>query len=77
MYEAVLQAVTQITENPLLAPEVEPGIRRLLVSPFRNRKLSHGIVYVIRGEVIYVMALMDMRRKPGYWKCRLKGGIGC
>ena len=29
-----------------------------------------GVVYAERGDDIYVLALMHLRRRPGYWRTR-------
>lgn len=32
----------------------------------------YDIVYVIRGELIFVVAVAHHRRRPGYWRSRLR-----
>jgi toxin ParE1/3/4 len=32
----------------------------------------YDIVYVIRGEVVFIIAIAHHRRRPGYWRSRLR-----
>lgn len=62
--------------------EFERALRRIMVDPTRhrkiwgeNRKLNFGrfpyaIVYSIGANVIYVKAVMHLRRRPYYWRKR-------
>jgi hypothetical protein len=36
------------------------------------RRFEYGIIYVVRDEVIFVLAVMHLKRRPGYWKKRLR-----
>lgn len=60
----------------------ELTLRRILSDPSRwrlffgqNRKLNfnrfaYAIIYSVEGDSIYVKAVMDLRRRPGYWRHR-------
>lgn len=37
----------------------------------RTNRFPYGVVYVVRGDEILVLAVMHLRRKPGYWSDRL------
>ncbi|MBA4147203.1 MAG: type II toxin-antitoxin system RelE/ParE family toxin [Verrucomicrobia bacterium] len=62
--------------------EFERTLRRIVAEPERwgqirgdNRKLNfHGfpyaIVYSVRGEVLYIKAVMHLHRRPFYWQHR-------
>ena len=64
--------------------EVESAIQSLLQSPRQWRKISaqfrrcllkrfpYGIIYSIDDDEIFVAAVMHLKRKPEYWKDRLK-----
>jgi plasmid stabilization system protein ParE len=43
------------------------GTRSWKISGFR-----YHIVYVIRGDVIFIIAIAHDRRRPGYWRSRLR-----
>ena len=62
---AVLDAVHRIQESPLLYRLIEGDIRRCRVLRF-----PYGVVYRIKPERIEVLAVMHLRRQPGYWKSR-------
>ncbi len=32
----------------------------------------YNIVYVIRGDVVFIIAIAHHRRQPGYWRTRLR-----
>jgi hypothetical protein len=62
--------------------DFEKTLRRILESPERrrlirgnNRKLNfdcfpYAIVYSIENDCLYIKAVMDLRRRPFYWKHR-------
>ncbi|MEX2436959.1 MAG: type II toxin-antitoxin system RelE/ParE family toxin, partial [Candidatus Paceibacterota bacterium] len=31
----------------------------------------YGIIYLIEADEIIILAIMNLRRKPGYWKSRI------
>ena len=52
-----------------------PGIFRVIRAPARRhftREFPYGIIYVDRPDDIWVLAVMHLHRKPGYWEHRLK-----
>jgi hypothetical protein len=54
-----------ILRFPLVAPEIDLGVRRELVPRFH-----YGNLYRVHGEIIYVLAVMHLHRHPGYWQGR-------
>jgi plasmid stabilization system protein ParE len=62
--------------------EVEKVLDIILQQPFSGRKITsterrfltnrfpYGIVYSVENELIKIFAVMDLRRKPSYWKHR-------
>lgn len=51
-----------------------PGAFRFIRKPARrhfSREFPYGIIYVERPDDIWIIAIMRLRRKPGYWKDRL------
>ena len=59
--------VGRIRAFPRAWPEVRPGIRRALVHRF-----PFGLLYAPSQDLIYVVAVMHLSRKPGYWRDRLR-----
>jgi toxin ParE1/3/4 len=67
-----------------LVAEVERGLRALCELPeqgsaqsgvrrFVLRRFPFTLVYNISAERVTVLAVMHQRRRPGYWKPRLRG----
>lgn len=55
-------ALQRIREHPQIGVPYELGTRRFIMSQF-----PHAVVYYVRGEGIYVVAVEHHSRKPGYW----------
>lgn len=58
----------RILENPGAAPEVNSGIRRLVLAKF-----PFNLIYEIVGDVILILAVAHHRRRPHYWRERRTG----
>ena len=41
-------------------------IRRIL-----TRRFPFGLLYILRDDEIYILAVMNLNRKPNYWKKRV------
>ncbi|NIR50997.1 type II toxin-antitoxin system RelE/ParE family toxin [candidate division KSB1 bacterium] len=64
--------------------ELESAIDRLSQSPFRWRKIRgqfrrcllkrfpYGVIYLVDEDEIFIAAVMHLKRKPGYWKGRIR-----
>jgi hypothetical protein len=52
---------------PGLGVKIESNCRKR-----RFKKFPYGIVFRVHDGEIFVLAVMHLRRKPGYWKDRLK-----
>jgi plasmid stabilization system protein ParE len=63
----VERAVQAVKESPMTWPIVEGELRRRLV-----RRFPFGILYRIDPEEIVIIAVAHLRRKPGYWRERIK-----
>lgn len=63
----VERSVNSIAEFPVTWPVIENELRRRLV-----RRFPFGILYRIDPTEIVVVAVAHLRRKPGYWKERIK-----
>ena len=51
-----------------------PGAAPIIRSPIRRRLLNRfpfGLLYTIDDNYILILAVMHLRRRPGYWKARL------
>lgn len=63
----VTSAVQSILSFPRAWPLLEGDVRRCLV-----RRFPFGILYSPEPDGIFILAVMDLRREPGYWKHRVK-----
>ena len=60
------RTITAIVSHPKAAPKVRQEIRRRLCKRF-----PFGILYIAAADEIVVLAVMHLRRRPGYWQDRL------
>ena len=63
---AVQTAETQAAQAPEAWPKYRGKTRRVV-----DRQFKFSLVYLHRGDDVYVIAVAPMRRKPGYWRARL------
>ncbi len=63
----VERAVRSIANSPDAWPILEGNLRRRLI-----RRFPCGILYRIEPEEIVIVAIAHLRKKPGYWKERIK-----
>jgi len=52
---------------PSMWREISSGLRRVLI-----RRFPYGIVYAYDEDVFYILAVMHLHARPGYWKARMK-----
>ena len=58
-------AIQNILAYPEAWTPLSKRTRRCLVHRF-----PYGVIYQITGETILIVAIMQLNRKPGYWKGR-------
>ncbi len=58
----VERCTAAILEHPEASPIVTGAIRRRLL-----RQFPYGLLYRIRPEQIRILAVMNLKRRPGYW----------
>jgi toxin ParE1/3/4 len=62
---ALDETITRICGNPKIYREVEAGVRQC-----RLPRFPYGVIFREREEAIEIIAVMHLRREPGYWKAR-------
>jgi plasmid stabilization system protein ParE len=62
----VQHAYERLPEFPASGTPFGRRLRRLLVPKF-----PYGLLYRVEPERIYVIAVMHLHRRPGYWRSRL------
>lgn len=65
--EAVEVAIRNICDQPEWFRLISPRVRRCLVRGF-----PYGVLFAVASDRIYILAVMHLHRKPGYWIDRLK-----
>jgi len=65
--DEVERSVEAISSHPRTAPVLKEGIRRRLLKRF-----PFGILYVVEPGTVVVLAVMHLRRRPGYWEGRAR-----
>lgn len=63
---ALDDAIARICRNPNVYKEVGTGVRKCRVLRF-----PYGVIFRDREETTEIVAVMHLRRKPGYWKARV------
>ncbi|MBI2469219.1 MAG: type II toxin-antitoxin system RelE/ParE family toxin [Candidatus Rokubacteria bacterium] len=62
----VQHSYERLLEFPASGRPFGRRLRRLLVPKF-----PYGLVYRVEPERIYIVAVMHLHRRPGYWRSRL------
>ena len=63
----VRRGLTFITENPYAATAVGSGIRRKVLNHF-----PYSLLYAVESELIVIVAVAHQKRRPSYWRGRVK-----
>jgi plasmid stabilization system protein ParE len=58
-------AIDAIAHRPTLWRRLKGRFRRCLVHRF-----PYGVAYAVEDDVVYVAAVMHLKRRPGYWESR-------
>src|ERR1700683_3299295 len=66
LLEEVDRTLERIIENPRQFPRISRNLRRALVNRFQ-----YGLIFSDDDDRVFVVAVMHLRRRPGYWKNRL------
>jgi plasmid stabilization system protein ParE len=68
LFDEAVSASQQLCDFPELWPKVRQNIRRC-----RLKRFPYSLLYRADAEEIVVIAVMHHRRRPDYWRSRLKG----
>jgi len=63
--DEVEKVLDVIEKQPSAGTKITNTERRFLVSRF-----PYGVIYSVESDQIIIFAVMNLRRKPGYWKSR-------
>lgn len=64
--EALTDTISRVRNNPELYRKIYNNIRKCRLLHF-----PYGVIYRGKKEIIEIIAVMHLRRKPGYWKDRI------
>lgn len=60
--------LNEVCQHPQRYRVYEPPVRRIL-----GRVFPFGVLNVAQPDRIWIVAIMHLKRRPGYWKRRLGG----
>jgi len=67
-FEAEIEElITAICRHPQEYREYDPPLRRHF-----SRNFPYAIFYYEEPERVWIVSVMHMKRRPGYWKSRMK-----
>lgn len=66
--EEVKRTIQRILQYPAAGAPLSKRTRR-----FQTKRFPYGIIYQLRDDVVLVIAVMHLRRKPATWRARLRG----
>ena len=58
-------ALHRISRRPQMYPKVEVDIHKC-----RLPRFPYGVIYRAKPEAVEILAIMHLKREPGYWKAR-------
>lgn len=64
--DEVERTTESIVEQPYSGAKISGNIRRRIL-----RRFPFGVLYTVEPDRILVVAVMHLRRRPGYWKDRI------
>jgi len=65
-YDEVSGLLRAACAHPLRHRMVDPPVRRVLAHGF-----PYAVLYAVKADHVWVVAVMPLKRRPGYWKHRL------
>jgi len=65
-YSEMERLITEIQSHPKTFRQFDPPARRHFSSWF-----PYGIIYMEQSDRLWIVAVMHMKRAPGYWKGRV------
>lgn len=60
------ESFDQIALHPMMWRVLKGRYRRYLVNRF-----PYAIIYTVEGDIVFVAAVMHMKRRPEYWQRRI------
>jgi plasmid stabilization system protein ParE len=64
----IKRLIAEISMHPRTFRKFDPPARRHFSTWF-----PYGVIYLEQPDQLWIVAIMHMKRRPGYWKPRAKG----
>lgn len=64
--ESLTDALNRIRRNPIRYRKIYNNIRKCHMLRF-----PYGVIFRDQKEMVQIIAVMHLKRKPGYWKSRI------
>lgn len=65
-YDEISELLHTAGAHPERHRIIDPPVRRVLAHGF-----PYAILYAVKADCVFVVAVMPLKRQPGYWKHRL------
>lgn len=65
--EEVERASGLLESHPEIGQEIDQDIRHFVLADF-----PHSLIYAIKLDLIWILAVAHHKRRPGYWKGRVE-----
>lgn len=69
--DAMREAVSRLTTTPDGSTTVPRAPRGRAVRRVFARRFPYAVIFVVKADVVYVVAVAHMKRRPDYWHGRL------
>ena len=66
-YDEMERLIFDIRRDPQRFRRFDPPTRRHF-----SREFPYAVIYVEQPDRVWILAMMHMKRRPGYWKHRVK-----
>jgi toxin ParE1/3/4 len=67
LYDEIERVIQEVRRQPDRFSRFNPPARRA-----RARKFPYSVIYLDEPDRVWILAIMHAKRRPGYWRERLK-----
>lgn len=64
-YVEITRLLHEVCANPRMFRQFDPPLRRHFSPSF-----PYGVIYLEQADCLWIVAIMHLKRSPGYWKSR-------
>ena len=65
-YDELTRMLGEVSAHPLRYRLIDPPVRRILAED----DFPYAVLYEVKADYILIVAVMPLKREPGYWKHR-------